>query len=84
MNRSREALVQRPLVAWVQGAKLAGKVNVSELLINIVRMIVPKLLGTDQNGTRSVIPLDLRNASSLAPPVKRQNLRQSCGKPGTW
>ena len=48
MNRGREALVQRPLVAWVQGAKLAGKVNVSELLINIVRMIVPKLLGTDQ------------------------------------
>jgi len=40
--------------------------NVSELLINAVSIAVPKLLlGTNQNGTWSVVPLVPRDTSSL-------------------
>jgi len=40
--------------------------NVSELLINVVSIAVPKLLiGTNQNGIWSVAPLNIRGTSSL-------------------
>jgi hypothetical protein len=64
VDENREVFVQRSLVAWDLGARLADMVNVSELLINIVSIVVPKLLGTDQNGKRPVLPLDPRDTSS--------------------
>ena len=60
-------------------------VNVSELLINLViRMYAKAAVRHQPKGMRLVIPLDCRDASSITPPVERQDLSQSCDMPGTW
>jgi len=49
-----------------QGARLTEMANVSELLINLVSIAMPKLLiGINQNGVRSDNSLEYRVTSSV-------------------
>ncbi len=60
-------------------------VNGCELLINLVRIDVPKLLfGHEPKGVRLDNLLMLQVTSSSEPPGNRQNLSRSCDMSGTW
>ncbi len=59
--------------------------NLSESLINVVTIDMPKLLlGMTQKGTWPVIALLPGDTSPVAPPAKRRVLTQSCDETGTW
>jgi hypothetical protein len=60
-------------------------VNLCELLLNTVSIEVPKLLlGINQKVCGWSFRSRLGMRRYIQPPVKRQNLSQSCDMPGTW
>jgi hypothetical protein len=69
--------------ATQKGARLGGKVNESELLVNSVKSDKPKALtGLNQKGEWSANPLSTWITGTQRPPENRQNLthpRYLCG-----
>ncbi len=61
------------------GARLDGKVNSGEPMINLVRRNRLKVLTSlNQNGVRPVVSLSYRNTRTKEPPGNSRNLRHSC------
>lgn len=70
------------------GARLAGMVNQCELLINVVKPNVPKVLGTTPKGMRWLFLFLGRDTRTISLTADRQNLTRSVtyverGKPVT-
>ncbi len=76
---SQENAAKQSLVCQYQGgsgARLDGKVNSGEPVINLVkRNRLKVLISLNQNGVRRVVPFSHRNTRTLAPSGNSRNLR---------
>jgi hypothetical protein len=78
-GESQENAARRSLICQHQGglgARLDGKVNSGEPVINLVKHNRLKVLTSlNQNGMRRAVPLSHGNTRTTAPPGNNRNLR---------